>query len=188
MNALATAPARDVSTAVYLGLQALGFKHANQTAFYLGVRRPLTRFENGITLTVRFPKGAESVRKLVFEVEPQKYRNSISSLARLDVDTEKADWVEQVRAWLAVEMPKAKAHSEAENSRRIKAAELSAATRTAADKVRAELGAAGFIKFPTVWNDGEKICGARIEVFVPGATAEEISAKLLELLRQYPGN
>lgn len=175
-------------TSLYAGLQSLGWKQANQFTFYLGCRSQCLRLGN-VRFTVRFPRSAKSADKLVFEAEPSHWRNRINSMARLDVNTTEPGWVEKVANWMKAELPKAQAQLDSAERARSERNAVAVAAASAQEIVRSTLHAAGFTsKYPVVMNDGKQVCGARVEIFISGKTAEEIAEKLLAVLRQNSGN
>lgn len=185
MNAtLVTTSPNSTLDFVRTGLKTLGFKSAGtfgegRWASELHMQR------DGIDYSVRTPKGAKGFAKLVFEINADKWRNSRSSWARLDVRTE-TDWVAAVSAWMMAEHPQALKRSAKREADILRAREVQDRAREIRAIVHEALAKAGHgSKYPVVKHDGTKIVCAEITVDVRGENAEELTRRMLALLAEY---
>lgn len=186
MNAALTTTTSSNSTLDFVrtGLLALGFKAAVKFGNG-GYDNEISMQRDGVLYSVRAPKGAKGFAKLVFEINVDKWRNSRSSWARLDVLTE-TDWVEAAGAWMAAEHPKALARAAREEAEARRDGELRDRAREVHTSVYEALVQAGHgSKYPVVKHDGTKIVCAQIIVDVRGENAEELTRRMLALLAEY---
>lgn len=185
MNAaLTTTSSNSTLDFVRTGLKALGFKAAVKFGNG-GYDNEIHMQRDGIYYSVRTPKGAKGFAKLVFEINVDKWRNSRSSWARLDVLTE-TDWVETAGAWMQSEHPKALDRAAREEANNLRAKELQDRAATVQTSVYEALLQAGHgCKYPVVKHDGTKIVCAQITVDVRGENAEELTRRMLALLAEY---
>lgn len=191
MNATTTTEIHDTFEQIRKGLLGLGFSYAAiltpQRVYQSGPI--LNRVFDGVRYSVRLPRGASGLRKLIFEVEASRHGRRLTSWSRLDVETADPAWVEVVALWMRTQHPLATERMRKEEERAQASKQLSRTVYDAQEKLRALVRDAGHTtKFPTVLNDGTKICGARVEIMVTGSTAEEIAEKMLAIFQQNPGN
>ena len=183
MNAALATTTTDL-TVIRASLLALGFKHAVNFGNG-GYQNETTVLRDGILYSVRTPKGANGLAKLVFEVNPEKYRNARHSWARLDVRIE-ADWVAKVSAWMQTVHATALEHAAKREADIRRSREVQDRAREIRASVHEALAKAGYgSKYPVVKHDDTKIVCAEITVDVRGENAEELTRRMLALLAEY---
>lgn len=173
------------------GLRVLGFNRADGlTSNSIHQSGPfLNRVFDNVRYSVRLPRGAAGLGKLIFEVEASHVGRRLTAWARLDVTTADPMWVETVAQWMRKQQPLALERRRQDDERRQKQHQLSRMIFAAQTELRNRMMETGHsTKFPTVMNDGEKIVGARVEVFITGSTVDEIAEKMLAIFSQNPGN
>lgn len=173
------------------GLRVLGFNRADGLTpnSIRGSGPFLNRVFDSVRYSVRLPRGAEGLGKLIFEVEASHVGRRLTAWARIDVETADPAWVETVAQWMRKQHPLALERFRQDDERRRKQHQLSQVIFAAQTELRNRMMEAGHsTKFPRVMNDGQKITGARVEVIVAGSTPEEIAENMLAIFRQNPGN
>lgn len=176
---------------VFDALTALGFLSATNIA---DSRCAAHMVSAGVPFTVRQSSRAPLYHTLIFEADPKiQYRRSNSrrshsrkSFAKLTIHTCTPGWVEKVRAWIDKQAPLVQELVRMEAAtvevRRMREKRV----RLMRERLESDLKQAGFPACVTLVTDGPgNVVGAEISVRVAGTNGDALSARLIQLLREY---